>query len=217
MSDYAAGKVWKQEKQQRILDAGFKLFSERGIEPVTMPEVAQAGGVGRATLFRYYPSKLELVIAIGAWKWEEYIKERRANVSPEARARMTGAERLRLFMDSFVDLFRNHSDILRFNYNFNSFLHYETTAADRKQPYLKVVENLGEQFHALYQRGIADGTLNAEISEQTMFTSSFHIMLAAATRYAVGLVIVEKAGDPESELWMLEELLLSRFTVISPS
>jgi hypothetical protein len=47
-----------------------------------------------------------------------------------------------------------------------------------------------------------------------MFSSSFHIMLAAATRYAVGLVVVyEDSNDPESELVMLEELLLSRFTI----
>ena len=70
MRDYVAGKAWKQEKYKRMLEAGFNLFSERGIEQVTMPEVAQASSVGRATLFRYFPSKMELVIAIGVWKWE---------------------------------------------------------------------------------------------------------------------------------------------------
>ena len=58
-----------------------------------------------------------------------------------------------------------------------------------------------------------DGTLNAEIPEQTMFSSTFHIMLAAVTRYAAGLAVVNES-DPESELVMLGDLLLSRFTKI---
>lgn len=200
-----------------MLEAGFNLFSERGIEQVTMPEVAQASSVGRATLFRYFPSKMELVIAIGVWKWEEYIDWNNSVISPEEKAQMTGAERLRLFLDSFVDLYRNHRDILRFNYNFNSFLHYESSALRQKQPYLQIVEKLDERFRELYQCGIADGTLNAEISEHAMFFGSFHLMLAAATRYAVGLVVVyDDNSDPENELRMLEDLLLTRFTNICP-
>ena len=212
MSDYVAGKAWKQEKYQRILEAGFKLFSERGIELVTMPEVAEASGIGRATLFRYFPSKPDLVIAIGAWKWEEYIQWHNSLLSSEKMKRMTGAEYLRFFLDSFLDLYRNHQDILRYNYNFNSYLNYEAGKTDHKQPYLQVAESLAAQFHELYERGLKDGTLNSEISEQVMFSSSFHILLAAVTRYATGLMVVyEQRSDPESELKMLEELLLSRF------
>lgn len=37
------------------------LFIERGFESVTMAEVAEAAGIGRRTLFRYFPSKLALV------------------------------------------------------------------------------------------------------------------------------------------------------------
>ncbi len=128
--------------------------------------------------------------------------------------KMTGAEYLRFFLDSFLDLYRNHRDILRFNYDFNSFLRYEAGAAEEKQQYLRMVNALGAQFHVVYERGMKDGTLREDISESSMFSSSFHIMLAAATRYAVGLVVVyEDSNDPESELVMLEELLLSRFTI----
>ncbi|MFF2275166.1 TetR family transcriptional regulator [Agromyces sp. NPDC058126] len=37
------------------------LFDERGFDEVTMAEVADAAGVSRRTLFRYYPSKPDLV------------------------------------------------------------------------------------------------------------------------------------------------------------
>lgn len=41
-----------KEKQERILDAAFRIFVERKIEPVSMGEIAEAAGIGRATLFQ---------------------------------------------------------------------------------------------------------------------------------------------------------------------
>ena len=211
MSDYTSGKGWKIAKRQHIMEAAFQLFSERGIEPVNMQEIAQAGGVSRATLFRYFPSKLDLVVAIGTWKWMDYIEWHNASLLQEMPDSMNAAAQLRFLLDAFLDLYRNHSDILRFNYIFNSFLRYEGDTSERKQPYMRVVDMLGRQFHEVYLRGLRDGTLNTDISERIMFSSSFHIMLAAVTRYAVGLVY-ENGARPEDELIMLEELLLSRFT-----
>jgi len=217
VNDYSAGKEWKQAKERHILETAFRLFSEKGIESVTMPEVAAASGIGRATLYRYFSTKLELVVAIGTWKWDEYIAYHDTFASSEAQANMTGAEYLRFILDSFLDLYRNHRDILRFNYNFNSFLRFEAETAEQKQPYLRVVEVLAERFNDLYERGKRDGTLRTDISATSLFSSAFHIMLAAVTRYAVGLVYVpEGIAEPEGELVMLEELLLSRFTREAP-
>lgn len=211
MSDYVAGKAWKQEKYDRILEAGYTLFSERGIDLVTMTEVADASGVGRMTAFRYFPSKTELVIAIYIWKWKEYITWHNSLRTPEEIAKHTGAERLKMYIDSFLELYRNHKDMLRFNYNFNSFLSCQKDTAHQKNPYQKLVDVLAGQFHGLYECGRQDGTLNTDIPEQTMFSSIFHIMLAAVTRYATGLAIVNES-DPEKELVMLAEMMLAGFT-----
>ena len=67
---------WKTAKRKRIMETGFNIFSERGIEAVTMPEVAEASGVSRATLYRYFPTKLDLVSAIGLETWADYINYR---------------------------------------------------------------------------------------------------------------------------------------------
>lgn len=41
--------------------AAFALFEERGFEETTMDDIAAAVGVGRRTLFRYYPSKNDIL------------------------------------------------------------------------------------------------------------------------------------------------------------
>ena len=211
--NYSAGKPWKLAKQQHILETAFRLFTEKGIELVSIPEIAKASGVGRATVFRYFPTKLELVLAVGTQKWEEYISLYDTFLPREKMAQMTGAEYLRFYLDAFLDLYRNHGDILRFNYNFNNYLWFETGTPEQRESYLRMTDRLGRIFHELYERGQRDGTLNTEIPEPMMFSATFHIMLAAVTRYAVGLAVVyENGGDPENELIMLKDMLFSRFT-----
>jgi AcrR family transcriptional regulator len=49
--------------RERLLDAATELFRERGLE-VAVSEIAEHAGVGRATLFRNFPTKSDLVIAV---------------------------------------------------------------------------------------------------------------------------------------------------------
>ena len=47
----------------RILDTAVELFTQRGVGAVTMRDVADAAGCSRATLYRYFPGKQELMAA----------------------------------------------------------------------------------------------------------------------------------------------------------
>ena len=76
--------------KQRILEEGFRLFAQRGIESVTMPQIAQVGGVDRSSVYRYYPTKLDLVVAISANVWQKFSQESYAWLDGEGT---TGAER----------------------------------------------------------------------------------------------------------------------------
>ena len=47
-------------RREAMLEKGFQLFAERGIEAVGMQEVANACGLGIATLYRYYKTRGDL-------------------------------------------------------------------------------------------------------------------------------------------------------------
>ena len=50
--------------RQQVLAAAAQLFGERGVEAVTMDEIAQAASVGKGTLYRRYADKGQLVLAL---------------------------------------------------------------------------------------------------------------------------------------------------------
>src|SRR5215470_7613898 len=52
------------QHRQQVLEAAARLFGERGVESVTMDEIAHAAGVGKGTLYRRYGDKGQLVLAL---------------------------------------------------------------------------------------------------------------------------------------------------------
>ncbi|MYR08476.1 TetR family transcriptional regulator [Gordonia sp. SID5947] len=68
MSDTRATADWLAPERaelaaQRILDIAEQMFIEKGVSMVTMRDIASAAGCSRATLYRYYPGKSEVLAA----------------------------------------------------------------------------------------------------------------------------------------------------------
>jgi AcrR family transcriptional regulator len=51
------------QARERILDTAYDLFSQRGVRDVGIDEVIADAGVAKATLYRHFPSKDDLVLA----------------------------------------------------------------------------------------------------------------------------------------------------------
>ena len=80
------------------------------------------------------------------------------------------------------------------------------------KPYHEMIDRLHEKFHDMYLRGEKDKTIRLDCSENEMFSTTLHLMLAAITRYAVGLVYIPENGfDPMKELEAMKEALLLKY------
>ncbi len=48
------------EKQQRIINAGFRVFSQNSYRKSPMQEIADEAGISKSLLFHYFQNKKEL-------------------------------------------------------------------------------------------------------------------------------------------------------------
>ena len=197
-------------KNQRILESGFRIFAQRTIEHVKMTDVAEAAGIGIASLYRYYKTKSELVMGVNAWAWGEYVKSNSRKQDMLRIEDKTAAEEFHFFLESFLDLYVNHRDLLRFNQFFNVYLQSEGISEEEKKPFTDVILAVEERFAKTYRKGQQDGTLRTDMPEKKMFSAAMHLMLAAVTRYAVGLAY-NVDTDYEEELRLQKEMLMRRF------
>ena len=208
MRGQAKDKANIAEKKKKVMETAFRLFSEKGIETVPMSEIADASGIARASIYRYFPANQDLVVSTSAWMWEGLIQERLSTVYT---GKGTGAQVFAAFLDSFLQMYRNHRDVLRFSQFFNVYVAREGTSSEQLRPFMEVIQNVAQLFHEAYEMGRRDGTLRMDIPEQEMFSSAVHLMLAVVTRYAVGLVY-GGGSAPDRELTLLKEMLLRQYT-----
>jgi len=74
-ADSELGSAAQRERRKRILDATLALASKGGYDAVQMREVAERADVALGTLYRYFPSKIHLLVS-GLIREFEHTKEK---------------------------------------------------------------------------------------------------------------------------------------------
>jgi AcrR family transcriptional regulator len=95
----------------RILAAAAELVAERGIERVSMDDVARAACVGTGTLYRRFGDRAGLALALlddHTRAFQDALISGPPPLGPGAPA----VERLHAFGDGYLDLLERHADIL---------------------------------------------------------------------------------------------------------
>ena len=202
-------------KRRDFLEKAYELFTKKNIESVSMIEVARECGYGTMTLYRYFSTKPKLVVAVATWIWGQTIRENQAHRPNVDFESMTALGIFEFYLDSFIELYRHKRDLLRFNQFFNIYIQSERIDPEVMKPYRDIIEGLKPEFHVLYARAEQDHTLRTDESEEEMFSTTLHLMLAAATRYAIGLAYIPESGfDAEKELEKLKEARLMRYKAV---
>src|SRR5688572_22750939 len=112
--------------RQRILDNAYELFSRRGIRAVGVDEVISRAGVAKATLYRHFPSKDDLVLAF--LEQREQLWTRGFVEAGALQRGATAEERLLAIFDVFHDWFQ------REDYEGCSFVNVLLETCDREHP-----------------------------------------------------------------------------------
>lgn len=94
--------------RERILTTAYRLFTRRSIRAVGTDEVIARSGVAKATLYRHFPSKDDLVLAVLQRREELWTV---GLVEQQSRLRGgTPEEQLLAIFDVFHDWFQRHED-----------------------------------------------------------------------------------------------------------
>ena len=83
---------------QRILDGAMAALSRRGATQLSMTDVCDAAGISRATLYRYFSNKDELLAAVGEHVSRNFIDGIKAAVAQSD----SPIDRLRLVLEFFI-------------------------------------------------------------------------------------------------------------------
>ena len=97
-----------KNRRQDILEAGLKLFAEKGYNGSTTAEIARAAGVAEGTIFRHFPTKKDLLIAV----LEPKVLEGLIQLNKE-HSEDTPTEFFRCFLRNRLELIKKNESLIR--------------------------------------------------------------------------------------------------------
>lgn len=164
--------------RERVLATAYELFARRGIRDVGIDEVIARAGVAKATLYRHFPSKDELVLAFLERREEIWT---RGWVEAGARRRGgTPEERLLAIFDLFDEWFR------RDDFEACSFINVLVEMGPQHRTGEACVHHLAN-IRAVVGR-LAE---EADLRDPEAFARSWHLLMK-------GSIVAASEGDPEA-------------------
>ena len=175
-----------------------------------MIEIAKEAGIGRATLFRYFPGKLELVIAVNTKEWKEYFDELDQKRPMSSVGDIPAIGRLIFTLDSFIEMYQTHKALLRYNDNFNHYVSHSGRKDLQMDEFNQALFSANTRFHMMYEKAKEDKTFKTDMAEEEFMRVTVHTMMTACAYYAGGFIWGSKENeDYTPELIKLKEMILA--------
>ena len=147
-----------------ILDATAALVADQGFTSVTMSRIAKETGIGRATLYKYFPDRQAILVA-----WHERQIADHLQLLADIRDRATGpAARLEAVLRAYADISHQRRDT-----DLAALLH-------RGEHVAHAQEQLHDLVRQLINDGAKTGELRGDVSSHELATFCLHALTAAS-------------------------------------
>lgn len=140
----------KEAKRELIFKAAVELFSTRGYHNATMSEIATAAGIGKGSIYEYFPSKLQLFQQMLIKGMETYYE----SFNTEELKHKSIQEKLRIVLEGHIIFCRQHSQLTRL-----VFWEAEGHDDEVKEWMLQMRKEKEARLQDLLNGGIASGEL----------------------------------------------------------
>jgi AcrR family transcriptional regulator len=204
----------RQERKLQVLRVAITLFKEQGIEPCTLADIADRAGVGIASLYRYFKTRQDLVIAAAGMYWQEEFEDLYKKHQDEANRLPTGRERSLRILETFLEIYDNHPEFLRFLEQFDQYVVREKVAEADLGDYDRIIGSFRNILEQAVVEGIADGSVRSEVPVALFCSATLKGLISLAQKMVSRAVIIpsDRALDGRAELHVLIDMARSYLT-----
>ena len=202
----------KTVRIERILDVAFELFATRGIEPVTMNDIAQKAKIGVASLYRYFETKEILVVKTVTHAWSTRMEDVLPNLVKPKYTNADGYSQLKVIFELFIKLYEKQTAFLRFIYLFDAYAVKEKIQKEDMTNYESKILLVKQIISIAIQKGIEDGTINKKYGKtgDILYFTLIHTFFSAAQKLAISgnLLDMDSHMNGAKQLTLLSDILL---------
>ena len=200
----------KSKRAERAVEISADMFLKHGIEAVKMTDIADACGVGVATLYRYFGTKTAITIAAMTYLWTDLKEKFRGVFESQAFLSQNGCKRIYDLMKLYLQLFDMHPDFMRLLGEFDLMLTSEDVPKAALCDYERSVINFYPVVEASYRAGIADGSIRSDVDFKLFYLTYTHAMMELCKKILRGdLLPSDDFADGKKELTMLMDMAIT--------
>lgn len=194
----------KEKRMEKAIAVSAGLFLKEGIDSVKMTDIADATGVGVATLYRYFGTKTGIAIAAMTYLWNELGGMFSGVFESDVFRRQNGLKQLQDLMRMFLVLYTAHRDFMKLLGEFDLFLLREKIPPEDLTEYERSVINFYPIFETAYKVGISDGTVREIPNFQLFYLTYAHAFMELNKKLLQGeLLASDDFSHGERELEMM--------------
>ncbi|MFI1721930.1 TetR/AcrR family transcriptional regulator [Streptomyces sp. NPDC020489] len=150
-----------------ILNTTAELAAEHGVRSVTMSQIAEQAGIGRATLYKYFPDVEAILLA-----WHDRQITEHLGLLSEVRDQTEGAAaQLEAVLRAFAHISRESSG--HHGTELGVFLH-------RDERVVRAQQQLHGMVQDLLAEGVENGDFRSDVTPDELATYCLHSLTAAA-------------------------------------
>jgi AcrR family transcriptional regulator len=201
----------KEKRKQEVIEAAVKVLKEKGIEKSKMADIAEKAEVGVASVYRYFKTKPELVIATGTEFWREEIDSLYHNLNSLDFDELNGLEKVNRILNVFLILFQEQSDFIRFIEEFDNYIVKEQIHPDKLQTYEKGIIDLKPVMFEALKQGKEDGSVRKDIDDNKFYVTITHSLMTLCQKLTIRGTILksDKEIGSEVQIRLLIEMALA--------
>lgn len=192
----------KDAKSDYIIKVAKDLFLEKGINNVTIKDVALKAEMGEVTIYRYFSKKENLVVQ-AAIALEKEVFSKYFSVDHN----LSGYVQIERFYNSFLDVFNNMRNYFRFVHDFDSLI---VANHLRVEEYEKNIYNYYQVFMEAYNKGLEDGSVRKLNEPNLFYMATSHSILSLCVKMASDDVLVQDHNiDKTKEICVLILIIMN--------
>jgi AcrR family transcriptional regulator len=167
-------------QRERILRVAETLFLRDGIESVGINDIAVAANVTRATIYRYFANRVEIIWALLRYYGESLIHTMPAEVM---NLNLSGATRLRFVLQGFMNHFFRYPEQSLFAIQFDQ-LYSNKNDIEKMSQFKKELVQHEFPLSRLIEAGVRDGSLRPNLDPIITSTTILAIIWGISRHFA---------------------------------
>jgi len=191
--------VDREQKKLKIIGSAFNVLQEKGYMDTKMSDIAEEAGIGKGTIYEYFGSKDELVVAT----FETMISMTQDNVLEMLDTIDDPEEKVRSFIRMRAKFFTEISGIFRLFVGLVQNIDDKTGKLNTKSFLKDMYEQAIEKIEGVLQEGIDKGIFR-EVDKRSLAILMLSIMDGLQMPYSVDKSLV----DVESVQKIVEEMMI---------